>query len=77
MQEIIKRKNLENKHIISLKFQENYNVSGWFKKKNLAYCFYFIPEYNLYEDFYGRNLGDFDAIQLEDLIISQVTFKSN
>ena len=72
MKQIIKRKNLDHKHIINLKFQENYNVSGWFKKKNLAYCFYFIPENNLKEDFYGRNLGDFDGLQLEDLLISQV-----
>lgn len=76
MKQIVQRKNLENKHIVNLKFQENYNVSGWVKKKNLAYCFFFVPEFRLIEDVYGGNMGKFKGNDLEDLIISQVTFQS-
>jgi hypothetical protein len=73
MQEIVRRKNLDHKHIVNLKFQDNYKVSGIFKKKSLAYCFYFIPQDRLIDDVYGGNMGKFKPNNLEDLLITQVT----
>lgn len=72
MQQIIDRKNLEHKHLVSLKVQDNYKASGMFKSKHLAYCFYFIPKYNLHNDFYGGDLSNFTPMDLEDLLMSQV-----
>ena len=77
MREIIKRKNMEDKNIVNMKFQENYNVSGWFKKKKLAYCFYFIPEFHLYQDVYGGNMSMFNPNTMEDLLTSQVDLLFN
>lgn len=73
MQQIIRRKNLDHKHIAKLKYQDNYKASGVFKSKSLAYCFYFIPRFNLGRDMYGGDLSAFSPLHLEDLLMSQVS----
>lgn len=43
MKLILDRSWLDSQYISKMTFQENYNKTGWFKNKNLAYCFFTIP----------------------------------
>ena len=40
---ILDRSWIDSQYISKMTFQENYNKKGWFKKKNLSYCFFTIP----------------------------------
>jgi hypothetical protein len=72
MFEILKRKMIISKHIVQMEFLKNYKISTMFTKKNLAYCFFHIPKYNLQETIDKKEAVIFKGKQLESLLISQV-----
>lgn len=72
MFQIMQRKMIDSKHIISMNFLKNYKISKWFKKKDLAYCFFHVPKYCLQDNIDQKETFIFKGQQLESLIISQV-----